>query len=102
MRLSVPPPEPWPRTSAPLDIYYVVETTPGALGERHHLLSSSLYETRGQAETALKQLDAIHEGTEYAVWKSSTYVEPARWAHDVVLADGTVLRQNASMLTTRS
>ena len=95
MRLFVSTPKPWPRSSAPLDIYYVVETAPGDVGERHHLLSSPLYETRGQAEAELERLAAVHAGTEYTVWKSSTYVEPARWAHDVVLADGTVLRRNA-------
>jgi hypothetical protein len=87
---------------APLDVYYVVETTAGVVGERHHLVSSSLYATSRQADIELERLAAVNTATDYAVWKSSTYVEPARWAYDVVLADGTVLRPNASLLPGRS
>jgi hypothetical protein len=91
-----------PGRPAPLDVYYVVETTPGVVGERHHLVSSSLYATAPQAEMELQRLAALNAIPEYAVWKGSTYVEPARWAYDVVLADGTVLRQDASILPSRS
>lgn len=88
---------------APLDVYYVVETTADVVGERHHLVSSSLYETARQAEMELERLAAVSESaTDYSVWKSSTYLEPARWAYDVVLVDGTVLRPSASMLPLRS
>jgi hypothetical protein len=91
-----------PDRSAPLDVYYVVETTEGIVGERHHLVSSSLYATAPQAEIELQRLAALNATTEYAVWKSSTYVEPARWAYDVVLADGTVVSRDASMLSVRN
>lgn len=91
-----------PGTPAPLDVYYVVETKAGLVGERHHLVSSSLYATARQAEIELGRLAAVNASPDYAVWKSSTYVEPARWAYDVVLADGTVLRPSDSMLPGRS
>ena len=99
--VSAPPRMSKPERPAPLDVYYVVETMAGVLGERHHLVSSSLYATAAQAEMELQRLTALNAATEYAVWKSSTYVEPARWAYDVVLADGTVIRQDASMLPGR-
>lgn len=51
-----------------------------------------MYETRVQAEAELERLLAADASAEYSVWKASTYIEPAHWAYDVVLADGTVLR----------
>lgn len=101
-RILRPMPQFVSENPAPLDVYYVVETTEGVVGERHHLVSSSLYATARQAETELERLATMNAATNYAVWKSSTYVEPARWAYDVVLADGTVLRPDASLLTGRS
>jgi hypothetical protein len=81
----------------PADVYYVVETSGSRLGERQHSAASSLYETRSQAQAELTRLTATNDGKAYSVWKNSTYIEPARWAHDVVLEDGTVLR--AELLT---
>ena len=82
---------------APADVYYVVETSDSAVGEPQHRAASSLYETRSQAQAELTRLVALNDGKAYSVWKGSTYIEPARWAHDVVLKDGTVLR--AKVLT---
>jgi hypothetical protein len=76
----------------PADVYYVVETSGRILGEREHSVASALYETTQQAEAELARLVARNDGRTYSVWKGSTYIEPARWAHDVVLEDGTVVR----------
>jgi hypothetical protein len=27
----------------------------------------------------------------YSVWRSTTYVEPAEWLYDVVIADGSII-----------
>lgn len=75
----------------PSDVYYVVQTHGTIIGERQHCLSSALYETRSQAHAELTRIATSNSGNAYSVWKSSTYIEPARWAHDVVLTDGTVL-----------
>lgn len=80
------------RLEAPPDVYYVVQTVGEAVGERQHCVSSSLYETPSQAHAELTRLVTANAGCAYSVWKGSTYIEPARWAYDVVLADGTVLR----------
>ena len=76
---------------APADVYYVVQTLGTTLGEREHYLSSALFETRSQAHAELARIAKANAGNTYSVWKGSTYIEPARWAYDVVLADGTVL-----------
>ena len=78
--------------NAPADIYYVVETSRGIPGERQHRVASPLYETISLARAELTRLVAEYEEKTYSVWKGSTYIEPARWSHDVVLEDGTVLR----------
>jgi hypothetical protein len=75
----------------PADVYYVVRTLGSVVGERQHIVSSSLYETPSQAHAELTRLIAANAGDAYSVWKGSTYIEPARWGYDVVLADGTVL-----------
>jgi hypothetical protein len=82
---------------APADVYYVVETSDSVRGEPQHRAASSLYETRSQAQAELTRLVALNDGKRYSVWKGSTYIEPARWAHDVVLEDGTVLRAKVLM-----
>jgi hypothetical protein len=76
---------------APADVYYVVETSGRFLGDRRHSAASRLYEIRSQAQAELTRLAAMNDGKAYSIWKGSTYIEPARWAYDVVLADGTVL-----------
>ena len=80
------------RQHAPADVYYVVESSGEIPGERQHHVVSPLYETMSLAQTELTRLVAGDDGKEYSIWKGSTYIEPARWAYDVVLADGTVLR----------
>ena len=85
-------PAPTATIRAPVDVYYVVETTPGVAGESRHQVASRLYEMRPRAEAELERLCAAASGTDYSVWKASTYIEPARWAYDVELADGTLLR----------
>jgi hypothetical protein len=80
------------RLQAPADVYYVVRTQGGIIGERQHCVSSSLYETSSQADAQLRRLVTANPDHAYSVWKGSTYIEPALWAYDVVLSDGTVLR----------
>jgi hypothetical protein len=81
------------RSSAPLDVFYVVQTTAGLIGERHHRVCPPLYETRRQAQVklALLQEASFGSGT-YSIWKATTHVEPAEWLYDVVMADGSVIR----------
>jgi hypothetical protein len=83
-----------PRKSvAPLEVFYVVQTTGTVLGKRHHRVRSLLYETRRQAQAELLQLGAANAGADsYSVWKSATYIEPADWMTDVVMNDGTMIR----------
>jgi hypothetical protein len=81
------------RPSAPLDVFYVVQTTAGLIGKRHHLVCPPLYETRRQAQIELMLLQTASPGSgTYSIWKATTYVEPAEWLYDVVVADGTVIR----------
>jgi len=79
--------------TVPAEVFYVVEST-GVLGRREHRLASVLYETRPQAHNELVRLAAGYPGT-YAIWKSATYIEPPRWGHAVIRADGTVVRAEA-------
>ena len=80
---------------APLDVFSVVKTTGTILGRRSHRVCPPLYETRAQAEAALPRLLPANGGTDtYDVWKHSTYIEPAGWMSDVVMADGTIVRSN--------
>ena len=81
---------------APADVYYVVETLGTLVGEREHRLSSALYEAPSQAHAELARIATAKAGNAYSVWKGSTYIEPARWAHDVVLTDGTVLHPESN------
>jgi hypothetical protein len=79
--------------SAPLDVFYVVQTTAGLVGQRHHLVCPPLYETRRQAQIELMLLQTANFGNgTYSIWKATTYVEPAEWLYDVVVADGSVIR----------
>ena len=78
---------------APNEVFYVVRTTGGVLGRRHHRICPPLYETPHQAQTELIHLQgaAATSGT-FSVWKATTYVEPAEWLYDVVIADGSIIR----------
>ena len=81
------------RPSVPLDVFYVVRTSSGAVGSRHHRVCPPLYEMRRQAEIKLKHLQTASSGRgTYSIWKATTYVEPAEWLYDVVVADGSVIR----------
>jgi hypothetical protein len=85
----------------PLEVFYVVQTTSGAIGRRQHRICPPLYETPRQAQMQLTHLRgaAATSGT-YSVWRSTTYVEPADWLYDVVVADGSIIR--AAALTRNS
>lgn len=82
MSLSASPP-------MPAEVFYVVQST-GTVGRREHRLASVLYETRPQAHDELVRLTAVHPAA-YSVWSGATYIEPPRWAHPVIRADGTVV-----------
>jgi hypothetical protein len=101
MRAGVPPLEqhatgriaPSECFPAPLEVFYVVQTSAGIVGERHHRVQTPLYETRLQARTELMRVLAVGSSDDvtYSVWNAATYVEPADWRYDVVMADGTVI-----------
>lgn len=77
----------------PADVFYVVEST-GVPGRREHRLASILYGMRPHANSELARLCAAHPGN-YAVWKSTTYIEPPRWGYAVMRADGAVVPPGA-------
>jgi len=82
------------RVPAPLEVFYIVQTTGDVIGRRHHRVCPPLYETRHQARIELLHLQAAGtgEGGALSIWKATTYVEPAEWLYDVVIADGSVVR----------
>lgn len=81
------------RPSVPLEVFYVVQTSSGAIGKRRHRVCPPLYETRHQAQIDLIHLQAASSGRgTYSIWKATTYVEPAEWLYDVVMANGSVIR----------
>lgn len=86
------PVNPERQITTPLDVFYVVETTGRINGKRHHTVCSSLFETRRQAETEQRRLQVGTERSTFSIWQGSTYVEPAEWLYDVVMADGRVIR----------
>jgi hypothetical protein len=86
MSLSVSPP-------MPAQVFYVVQST-GMLGRREHCLASVLYETRPQAHDELLRLTAVRPAA-YSIWSGATYIEPPRWAHLVIRADGTAVPPDA-------
>ena len=91
MTRAIPLPDDSP--TAPLEIYYVVQTTAGVIGKRNHRVCPPLYETRSQAQIELVHLQtASPNGGTYSIWKATTYVEPAEWLYDVVVVDGSVVR----------
>jgi hypothetical protein len=77
--------------AAPLAVFYVIETTGRVIGERHHRVCSHMFETRFQAHTELARLELANASGAFSIWKSTTYVEPAEWLYDVIMADGTVI-----------
>jgi hypothetical protein len=78
--------------TAPLDVFYVVETTGEVSGERHHRVHPPLFETRKQAHDKLAHVQVTNAPGTFSIWKGTTYVEPAGWSYDVEMADGTVIR----------
>lgn len=78
-------------TAAPLDVFYVVETTGQVDGERKHRVCSPLFETRPQACKALAGLRATRAPGTLSIWKGTTHIEPARWSYDVVMENGTTI-----------
>ena len=81
------------RVPAPLEVFYLVQTTGDVIGRRHHRVCPPLYETRDQAHIELMHLQAASAGGgTLSIWKATTYVEPAEWLYDVVIADGSVVR----------
>jgi hypothetical protein len=78
---------------APLEVFYVVQTTAGLNGKRHRLVCPPLYEIRRQAQIDLMLFQTASSGSgTYSIWKATTYAEPAEWLYDVVVADGSVIR----------
>jgi hypothetical protein len=78
---------------APLEVFYVVQTTGDVIGSRRHRLCPPLYESAHQAQIELMKRQAAASGKEtYSVWKAVTYVEPADWLYDIVVADGSIIR----------
>jgi hypothetical protein len=64
---------------------------------RHSLCVSVQYDLVGYARPAITPSWAgVQTGTPgsgtYSIWKATTYVEPAEWLYDVVVADGSVIR----------
>jgi hypothetical protein len=94
--VSAQPPGPAASTDClpvPLEVFYVVQTTGGVIGRRHHRICPPLYETPHQAQIELLHLRAAASGSgTYSVWKATTYIEPAEWLYDVVIADGSLIR----------
>jgi len=77
--------------AAPPAVFYVVETTGQVIGERHHRVCSHLFETSFQAHTELARLELANASGPFSIWKGTTYIEPAEWLYDVIMADGTVI-----------
>lgn len=77
--------------AAPLTVFYVVETTGHVSGERHHRVCSHMFETRLQAHTELTRLELGNASGSFSIWKGTTYIEPAEWLYDVIMADNTVI-----------
>ena len=84
--------------AAPLDVFYVVETTGHVSGERHHRVRSLLFETRFQANKERMRLEMAGARGRFSVWMGTTYIEPADWLYDVVMTDGTVIRSKRESL----
>ncbi|MHB8813978.1 MAG: hypothetical protein ACYDAE_11990 [Steroidobacteraceae bacterium] len=76
---------------APPAVFYVVETTGQVSGERHHRVRSHLFETRAQAQTELTRLELANANGTFSIWKGTTYIEPAEWRHDVIMANNMVI-----------
>lgn len=82
----------------PLEVFYVVQTTGDVIGSRRHRICPPLYESAHQAQVELMKLQAAASGDDtYSVWKAVTYVEPADWLYDIVVADGSVIRRRTAI-----
>ena len=96
MKLRQPPQHPASTgdgQAVPLEVFYVVRTTGQVVGKRNHSICPPLYETPHQAQmelTHLREEDCANGS--YSVWKATTYIEPADWLYDVVVADGSIIQ----------
>jgi hypothetical protein len=77
--------------AAPIDVFYVVQSSGKVVGRRDHKVISPLFETRSQADAELSRIKSLRKGAVLSVWSRTTHVEPAQWLSDVVMADGTVI-----------
>ena len=85
------------RVPVPLEVFYVVQTTGDVIGSRRHRICPPLYERAHQAQIELVNLQAAASGNgTYSVWKATTYVEPAEWLYDIVVADGSIIRRGTA------
>lgn len=84
----------------PLDVFYVVDSI-GPPGKRDHKVRSVLFEKRTDAEAELARLRAADPNGTYDVWHAATYIEPAAWAYDVLLADGSLIHPQRTERSTR-
>lgn len=88
---SEPQPQARAGQAAPLTVFYVVETTGRPSEERQHRVCSYLFETRFQAQAELTRLALENAGGTFSIWKGTTYIEPAEWRYDVIMADNMVI-----------
>jgi len=80
-------------TPVPLETFYVVQTTAGIIGKRHHRACPPVYEKRQRPQIELLHLQAMGAGGgTYSIWKATTYLEPAEWLYDVIVSDGSLIR----------
>lgn len=81
------------RTPVPLDVFYFVQTTAGVIGKRLRRVCPPLYGTRQRPQIELMHLQTAGAGSgTYSIWKATTYLDPAEWLHDVVVANGALIR----------
>jgi hypothetical protein len=79
--------------SVPQEVFYVVQTSSGTLRKRHRGVRPRSHAKRHQAQVELIHLQMACSGAgTYSIWKATAYAEPAEWLHDVVVANGSVVR----------
>jgi hypothetical protein len=60
--------------------------------ESAELTSLSTTRIPTRSESALVTIQLLRRMLYILIWKATTYVEPAEWLYDVVVADGSVIR----------
>lgn len=79
--------------SVALEVFYVVQTTAGVIGKRHHRVCPPLYGTRQRPQIELMHLQTALTGSgTSSIWKATKYPEPTEWLYDVVVVDGALIR----------